>query len=302
LPEFVAPSNLSRVRAADTRSDGVVNEIAPDLDTIDTIKRGIDKKINQSKNALGKIDSGDPDIRAWINLRKRLLAEVDDINKTYPKARAAYAGFARQQDAMQLGRNFLKGDVELMAGRMGKLSVDERAAFMEGVSRQIGDMLDNNMNAANVIRQLLKKGKYQKALSEVMGDNVDQFNKFLKTEMKYSDVAYKSFGGSQTARIMEEQKDFFLDPELLQAAAFSVATKSPLPVVGAAGRKMSDFFRRPPEKARDAAAGLYTSDLAEIQRFLARSNAENLAQSARGGYGHGGLLGAGVVGAHRGER
>lgn len=243
-----------------------------DLDAVDQIKRGLDTVIEQSRNVVtGKLNLSDPYIRSLVDLKTDLLAATDKVLPVYGKARAAYAGFARQQDAMSLGRKFMRGDTELLAERVGKMSVDEKASFMEGVTRQIGDMLDNNMNAGNVIRQLMKKGKYQKALKEVLGDDIGEFNRFLKTEMKYSDVAYKSFGGSPTARILEDQKDFFVDPDLWSSAAYGIMTSNPIPLLGNVGRKLVDAIRRPPPKARDAAADFFTKNPAAINKFLERA-------------------------------
>ena len=246
-------------------------EKAADLDVIDHLKRGMDAVIESKRDVTsGRLNLRDPKIRALQGAKRDLLAAVDDINPKYAEARSSFAGVEAQKDAMRIGRRFMRGDAEIIDERVGKMSVDERAAFMEGVARSIEDMVDRNMNPVSVVNQLLKKGTYQKALKAVFpeADDLKEFERFLKAESKMAANKATVTGGSPTARIAASQKDFMIDPDLRQAG-LAVLRGKPLEAGIAAARKVVDVVKRPPARERDMLADmLYTSDRGAIEDVL----------------------------------
>ncbi len=260
-------------------------EKAADLNVIDHLKRGMDAVIESKRDITsGRLNLKDPKIRALQAAKRDLLSVVDEINPKYAEARSSFAGVEAQKDAMRIGRRFMRGDAEIIDERVGKMSVDERAAFMEGVARSIEDMVDRNMNPVSVVNQLLKKGTYRKALEAVFpeADDLKSFEKFLKAESKMAANKATVTGGSPTARITASQEDFMIDPDLRQAGLAALRGDK----IGAAMgvyRKGKEVVKRPPARERDMLADmLYTSDRPAIDDVLGQLTAQTKRQQVGG--------------------
>lgn len=234
-----------------------------DFDVFDDIKRAMDARIEPSRDAItGKLNLSDPNIASMNTLKRDFLEAVDAANPAYKQARAAYAGGARQKDALKAGREFMRGDPELLEQQIGKMSVDEKAAFIEGVTRSVSDMVDNNMNATNVVNQLLKKPRYQKSLKAAFDDSKQylEFVKFLKNESQFARTKQTITGGSQTANKLLEVDRFFKDPSLADAAA-NLATGR----TAAAGGNMMQII-----KNKLGAAGLPEAQARDLEILIQR--------------------------------
>ena len=243
------------------------------FDSVDQLKRGLDSVVEKQRDPVtGLLNLKDPLVKALNNLRRDLRNAADKQNPAYAKARAAFAGPARQKEAAHLGRQFMRGDIELIEQRLERFAADEKAAFLEGVARSIEDMLDQSINPSTVVNRMLKMGKFKKAIKAVfpLPKDAIAFRKFLTDEAKQAASKNTVLGGSPTARIAASQEDFFIDPDL-GAAVLSMARGRPLDATFVAGRALVNRVKRPSEKER-AALGrtLFTDDVTAISETVKR--------------------------------
>jgi hypothetical protein len=125
----------------------------PNLRAMDAAKRGLDQTINAAKDDFGNI-KWTPDLKATEELRKALVAKLDDITtdqsgrSVYKEARAAYAGPASLDDAARMGRKFIQGDEEVSAKAVAAMSEGEREAFRVGSRRQISQIINDDTQTA----------------------------------------------------------------------------------------------------------------------------------------------------------
>ena len=153
----------------------------PNLRAMDAAKRGLDQTINAAKDDFGNI-KWTPDLKATEELRKALVAKLDDITtdqsgrSVYKEARAAYAGPASLDDAARMGRKFIKGDEEVSAKAVAAMSEGERAAFRVGARRQISQIINDDTQTA-LTKFAPKKVTFWNKLRTVFPDD-ESFNIF----------------------------------------------------------------------------------------------------------------------------
>ena len=153
----------------------------PNLRAMDAAKRGLDQTINAAKDDFGNI-KWTPDLKATEELRKALVAKLDDITtdqsgrSVYKEARAAYAGPASLDDAARMGRKFIKGDEEVSAKAVAAMSEGERAAFRVGSRRQISQIINDDTQTA-LTKFAPKKVTFWNKLRTVFPDD-ESFNIF----------------------------------------------------------------------------------------------------------------------------
>ena len=196
------------------------------------IKQGLDGILEKFRsNTTGKLELSSKEAQNILKLQRRFLKLIDKQIPEYKIARAAWAGKAKQLEAMELGKSFMKGgsnkDPDLFINRVEELTTDERAAFVLGATKQIEIMINNAINPKTVINRLLKSRSYQQSLKMLFGDSAkgkkqySTFVNFLKTEAKMGDTANKVLGGSPTAEIMKQME--FADDLIYLATGSQVA-------------------------------------------------------------------------------
>jgi len=163
---------------------------------VDYIKRGLDDTITQSKTPLG--DSTN-ETRIVTNLKNTFLDIVDEINPDYKKAREVFAGYAEMGDALDLGKQFLKGDTNEIAYMVKQMNPSEKQMFVEGVLNTFQEKLGQSREGVNKASQILTPNKL-KALKTAF-PNDTAYNKFVET-IKFEDTMAKTrnsiLGGSNT--------------------------------------------------------------------------------------------------------
>tara|TARA_R110002126_G_scaffold91222_3_gene217183 strand:+ start:1707 stop:3893 length:2187 start_codon:yes stop_codon:yes gene_type:complete len=153
----------------------------PNLRAMDAAKRGLDQTINAAKDDFGNI-KWTPDLKATEELRKALVAKLDDITtdqsgrSVYKEARAAYAGPASLDDAARMGRKFIQGDEEVSAKAVAAMSEGEREAFRVGSRRQISQIINDDTQTA-LTKFAPKKVTFWNKLRTVFPDD-ESFNIF----------------------------------------------------------------------------------------------------------------------------
>ncbi len=253
--------------------------VAPNMQTIDFIKRGLDDIIERAREPLtGKIQG---DLARSVNAtRRELLSVVDDLNPTYAQARAAFAGPSGSLEALSLGRRFARGDPEILERQLSRLTPNDQAFFRAGVAQGLRDIVLRTPDGANAARRLIGNELARQRLRAVFPDDesYEQFLRQMIRETTFFDTGSRVLGGSPTARINEETSQL-ADP--LAGAAIDVATGQPgTGVAAGVVRRLLGRGRQPNPAVVAEVGRMLTAqgdDLASVLSRLQRT------ESGRGG-------------------
>lgn len=173
----------------------------PDMQTWDYLKRGLDDVIERNSDPLSgkvKTDLG----RSVVNVKNKLLNELDTLNPKYKEARSVFAGQAEIKDALEQGREFTKLDPEEIRKSISGMDETSQAAFKTGVMRALEDSKERLSGS-------LRKSKNSEQLKAVFG-NDDAFQKFMKRAEgeKIQAKTEAGAGGSRTASSLSDIEDF----------------------------------------------------------------------------------------------
>lgn len=202
-PELTAlAKEVSDLGFMDKPVGGVASELK--LQTLDYVKRGFDKVVNDAyssgDNALGGIID---------NMRKDFVRELDNFDKSglYAKARATSGDYLSAKQAMEDGLKFLSEDAENIPRRLSNMNSAQKEAYRAGVVKVIRNSIDNKFDGRNVA-QLFQKPSTREKLRSIL--NKTDYNKLL-ADTRTVDNIYKLrnqiTGNSRTAlRLMSSQE------------------------------------------------------------------------------------------------
>ncbi|MES0385433.1 MAG: hypothetical protein ABUJ98_12695 [Hyphomicrobium sp.] len=181
-------------------------QTAPNMPTIDFIKRGLDDIVEQARDPITRKIVGDS-ARSVANVRGELLSIVDEINPTYATARAAFAGPSGSLDALNLGRRFARGDPEILTKQLDRLTPNDQAFFRAGVAEGLRDLVLRTPDGVNAARRLAGNELMRERLRSVFPDE-ESANEFIRQMLNEGEMfrtRQTVLGGSPTARIQAEQ-------------------------------------------------------------------------------------------------
>lgn len=190
------------------------------LQTLDLIKQGLQANASAvaKRAAMGNAKMGEAaDIGS---LAKSLTSELDRLDTTaqagpnstkaaggaYAQARAAYAGPARLQDALENGRDFMSGDREIAAKDFAALSPSEKDMFRLGAARSIQGDVEQNGTVPARLKNILNPASKQRALMNQIFPNFDSFLNDVGGVVRKGQ-AVRMIGGSDTAARLNNVPD-----------------------------------------------------------------------------------------------
>jgi hypothetical protein len=260
----------------------------PNLRAMDAAKRGLDETINGARDDFGNIKWTEY-LRAVDKVRRSLVNKLDDITtdqsgrSAYKEARAAYAGPSSLEDAVWMGRKFLRGDEELTAKAVAAMSEGEKEAFRLGARREISSMINKDTQTA-VTKFANKKSELwakmrtvfpdDKSFNAFRGDIQNELNK-VKTEAFVSPRT-----GSQTASLQLDVAE--LGRQLPPSAERGIEVVGELAALRpgraalALARPLIDYIKRPTAKTAETLA----SSLLETSPKVQKTMLEALARKA----------------------
>lgn len=247
-------------KITETLEDGtVVVESTPDMRAWDIIKRAMDTVLNRQRNQLtGRLDLSDPMAFSVNDVRGRLVAELDRLNPAYKEARAVFAGPSAALDAMNRGRGFLKGDVDLTAKVIKGMTPAERDFFRLGVIRGVEDVVENTRDVTDVTGRLFGSQAMRDKIRAVFPDDkaFNQFKEFMEAEAEMAVTRKAVLGGSPTARIQAEQESLAAPTNAL----VNVFMGRPVEAIGDAARQALNRVRSQisPEMSEELGRVLFT--------------------------------------------
>lgn len=222
------PSNyrLKEIYTFETAPNGqpvpVLKE-APDVRTLDYIKRGIDATIDSGYNSKSGMSTAEAS--ALKGLRNVFVNAIDEAAPAYKAARAEYAGEMEVLDAMRTGMlKFGKLDHEQVNNLVSKMSSTEKEAFRTGVARDLYSRIMDPSNNFNAAQRIIGSPETQKKLRPLF-DSAGEFELFrnaMERESQLFHQANKILGGSQTGKRIQMAKEFEDQPGVGEAVAQAV--------------------------------------------------------------------------------
>ncbi len=255
---------------------------------LDYVKRGVDALIEKETDSVtGKVTSLG---RAYIDLKKNLVSELDNASPLYKVARDKFAGPAALENAMNQGRNFLKENAEGVKQMMAGLSLSEKEAFRVGAAEALRDKF-GDPKTQNQFIDAWKNRNVRERLKELLGDDA-QFSDVLRM-LKTEETLKKLEGtgrGSQTARRQFAAEDMS-DNTARDALSLGVSAKTGNPVGMFDAVKRLSTRATTPEPVRnvmgDILLGRYSPEaekaLLEAQKAFYRQRGKEANVSGRAG-------------------
>jgi len=180
----------------------------PSWQTLDYAKRGIDDVLEGFRDKTTGRLRLDEHGRAIDATRRDFLRTVDSVNPDYGAARAAYAGPARERDALRLGQtmvNAADGDIERAVSRM---SDSEREQFALGMRSKISENLARRTDGGDKVGYLSNSPQRRAILQRVAGPgaDVERFASTLADEDAAGQTYRAALTGSPTAINMADDE------------------------------------------------------------------------------------------------
>jgi hypothetical protein len=253
----------------------------PNLRAMDAAKRGLDETINGARDDFGNIKWTEY-LRAVDKVRRSLVNKLDDITtdqqtgrSAYKEARAAYAGPSSLEDAVWMGRKFLRGDEELTAKAVAAMSEGEKEAFRLGARREISSMINKDTQTA-VTKFASKKSELWSKMRTVFPDD-KSFNAFrgdIQNELNKAktEAFVGPRTGSPTAGIQQDVAE--LGRQLPPSAERGIevvgelAAFRPGRAALAASRPLIDYIKRPTAKTAETLASSLLETSPKVQKTM----------------------------------
>jgi hypothetical protein len=259
---------------------GLIIGGTPNLRAMDAAKRGLDETINGARDDSGNIKWTEY-LRAVDKVRRSLVNKLDDITtdqsgrSAYKEARAAYAGPSSLEDAVWMGRKFLRGDEELTAKAVAAMSEGEKEAFRIGARREISSMINKDTQAA-VTKFASKKSELWSKIRTVFPDD-KSFNAFrgdIQNELKKAktEAFVGPRTGSPTAGIQQDVAE--LGRQLPPSAERGIEVMGELAAFRpgraalALSRPVIDYIKRPTAKTAETLASSLLETSPKVQKTM----------------------------------
>lgn len=253
------PSKQIYLNVAD---DGTVTMTRPpDTRTLDYVKRALDDKIQAARRG-GNMD----DARIFGGIKDNIVNNLDKLNPTFKKARAAYAGPSESRDAIDAGMSFLRMPPEEIAKTIATMRPGDLEFFRIGAARALRDIAGSQTDrTAFLLSPNIKERLAQIYPTRASYDRAVMALGHLKGQ---ADLGRKIIGGSPTYENFAAAGDAQVDPMVLLDAAHSVASGNALGVASALRGISNKFGGITPKVSERGLKMLMSPDPVEQQRAL----------------------------------
>lgn len=225
--------------------------VAPTMQAIDFIKRGMDDIVERERNPITGAIIGDV-AHSVDTVRKRLLEIVDQLNPAYKHARSVYAGDSASLSALRQGREFGQAigrmaneatDPEQIAENLARMSEGERAFFRDGLAKGLVDLIDQSPDTADDIKRIIgsqiRRGRLREAFPDAQ--TFTRFMSALTREAQFFKTRQEVLFNSVTQRLAKEQEDLLTNAPGTTNPLRGGLTES----IGRGGLALVNQFRRP---------------------------------------------------------
>jgi hypothetical protein len=136
-----------------------------------------------------------------------LARDLDNVRMTlrnampeeYRKALDTFSSESDMIDAIDLGRDFIKMDTEVLSGAVKAMGEGEKQQFIIGVSRAIREKLDNAQDSVATVRRIFGNEGIRERIKIALPGQFREFQKTMLQEAVFAKTAAKVLGGSPTA-------------------------------------------------------------------------------------------------------
>lgn len=282
-------------KVAKDQTWGVSNLQPSSIKFIDAVKKSLDdmqgnlsNPTNQQKNKANLVNK---------SLRK-LRDFADQAVPGYADARKAYEIPSKQMELMENGRKFMRGDSEVIARDVKKMTPEEKEYFLAGVIRQIDDTLKSASDNADMTKRIFGSQKKRDAIKAAF-DNDEMFERFeevIRTESRMNKTKQTILGNSATYKNLakaQQSNPSLLDAglDMAQGSPINAAINGARAYLGKMGAGYTD------DQLAELARVLYTPqrDIMRngLNRELGRTQGLLSLQNMTGNLIKGGLLGGG---------
>lgn len=243
----------------------------------------------------------------WNQNLRELLQHVDDQSPAYAAARGAYAGPSKSKEALEVGRNILKGDHLAAQQRISRMTPGEKEFARAGAVQGIRDRIDSIRDTGNKAAAILRDENTRKRLRLLFDDDASfaRFERMIRQEADRIDtgIFMRPDVGSQTAPRKEDVIRYGLRSGVLEDVRGGKPVRA---VLGGLARRATDPFLNAAQQSRTDARGAAIADLLFSDprnlpslRMLARQQAASrglmttgqaiAGQTPAGGYVAGGI-------------
>lgn len=228
--EFGTVWNDTSVPAGPERFDEVVPPEAygqkemplPTFETLDMVKRGFDARLDEARNPVtGTLDlQGNPQLQAIEGLRQKFVSRLDQLNDSYPKARAEYARFAKRADALDQGlkmtspslpqRTFdrMLGDASAYDANFRQDMDMLRPEIQRGYATGMADQVGKARLSGNPYEPIYGSPNQQQRVASLFPEGAAKFDRLYNLEKDMTKTAREITGGSPTAPRQAADKSF----------------------------------------------------------------------------------------------
>jgi hypothetical protein len=181
-------------------ADGSITSVKPNLAFWDTVKEGLDRKIETLLSTGQKRAAGDT-----IALKNKLLSELDNAVPEYKTARAGAASFFGAQDALEAGQKFVRATSSISIPdaqkALAKMSPSERGLFAQGFASDLSHAILSTPDRRNVLNQVFLNNPNAKArITLALGEKrAGQLEAYLRRESVMDGLRTAVSGNSSTA-------------------------------------------------------------------------------------------------------
>lgn len=261
-----------------------------DVKTLDQIKRGLDTIVKKQEDGFGRLDLSNPSIKNIVKLKKNFTNAIDKaaektIGTDYKLARGAYADGLQKIDAFNYGSKFIKGggnyskQKEFYSG-IDKMSEEEKFHFILGVQAGLDDMVASSLNPNAIIKNLLQKPSFDKALNVIFDKSRKgqiqkrKFKQFLQAESAILETNRRNLGGSDTAaNLLAAKNQGIIASDLIDGASYLAFGTGPITQILGASKLAKGFGQGSSvsQETEEGLARLLTqTDKSQIARTLDR--------------------------------
>lgn len=283
--EVFDPATFGVITKFNEAGDPIIEQFqATPLKLWHVTKRGLDAMLAKKKNALGKLDTTDPETDALLKLRKSLDRELKNITGgeegAYAKANKMASESYKLEDALNAGRAFAKGDEELTEKMFKGLTPQEQDAYRVGVAREMVAMIrktSGQLTPAQIMSAVLDEAGIRQKL-KIIAPTEKQFNDFigdLETRLAFRKTSQGVRNVSQTGSIAMEEGAIARDAMENAQRGAGVALDLGRGNVAGAGMRLVDWGliqlgrMRMPQEMRDRIGRLLlSSDPADKEEAL----------------------------------
>ena len=144
--------------------------------------------------------------RAINELRRSFLNELEKVNPAYAEANRNWGAATDLKNAVDRGRSFLRGDIDLNERSIASLTPSEKAMFRVGAARELRRQVETTRGTNDALRKFFGTTEQTRRLRALFDSNEDfmNFQKVLLDEQLAQRTEGTMLGGSQTANKQQE--------------------------------------------------------------------------------------------------